>query len=145
MIAEIHLRDAIARADLDLDPLSRRGFPGSPNGSGRRETTCEPWRNAIELQPIQEFEYGDPEEYHWGYMPVNYFSLSSAYARDPSNATGVAEFREMVNACHEQGLAVILDVVYNHLGEPNALYRIDKQYYFGWTPTMTPQTGVAWE
>lgn len=131
VIAEIHVRDAIAQADFDLDPLERRGFSGftrwiRQEGNYLRTLGV----NAIELQPIQEFEYGNPEEYHWGYMPVNYFSLSSAYTRDPSTASGVAEFREMVDACHEQGFAVILDVVYNHLGEPNALYRIDKQYYF---------------
>ena len=131
VIAEIHVRDAIAKADLKLDPVARRGFTGftrwiRSEGNYLRSLGV----NAIELQPIQEFEYGDPDEYHWGYMPVNYFSLSSAYAADPSCASGMDEFRELVQACHDEGLAVILDVVYNHLGEPNALYRIDKQYYF---------------
>jgi isoamylase len=49
----------------------------------------------------------------WGYNSLNFFTPESRYAGvDP-----VAEFRDMVNAVHEAGIEVILDVVYNHTAE----------------------------
>src|SRR5690606_15958679 len=50
--------------------------------------------------------------------------------RDATRASQVRELQEMVEAFHRNGIAVILDVVYNHVGEPNHLFRIDKLYYF---------------
>jgi len=48
---------------------------------------------------------------------------------DSSGASQVVELQEAVQAFHRNGIAVILDVVYNHVGEPNHLFRIDKLYY----------------
>jgi maltooligosyltrehalose trehalohydrolase len=68
---------------------------------------------AIELMPVAEF----PGERNWGYDGVYPFSVHHAYG-------GPAGLKRLVNACHEVGLAVILDVVYNHLGpEGNYLAR----------------------
>ncbi len=68
---------------------------------------------AIELMPVAEF----PGERNWGYDGVYPFSVHHAYG-------GPAGLKRLVNACHEAGLAVILDVVYNHLGpEGNYLSR----------------------
>jgi maltooligosyltrehalose trehalohydrolase len=68
---------------------------------------------AIELMPVAEF----PGERNWGYDSVYPFSAHHAYG-------GPAGLKRLVNACHEAGLAVILDVVYNHLGpEGNYLSR----------------------
>jgi maltooligosyltrehalose trehalohydrolase len=68
---------------------------------------------AIELMPIAEF----PGERNWGYDGVYPFSVHHAYG-------GPEGLKRLVNACHRMGLAVILDVVYNHLGpEGNYLTR----------------------
>ena len=68
---------------------------------------------AIELMPIAEF----PGDRNWGYDGVYPFSVHHAYG-------GPAGLKRLVNACHVAGLAVILDVVYNHLGpEGNYLSR----------------------
>jgi maltooligosyltrehalose trehalohydrolase len=68
---------------------------------------------AIELMPVAEF----PGYRNWGYDGVYPFSAHHAYG-------GPAGLKRLVNACHEAGLAVILDVVYNHLGpEGNYLSR----------------------
>lgn len=73
---------------------------------------------SIELMPVQAFI----DEHHlsilglrnyWGYNAINFFAPMSRYAQqDP-----VAEFRAMVDALHDAGLEVILDVAYNHTGE----------------------------
>ncbi len=86
--------------------------------------------NAIELQPIQENDSESREAYHWGYMTANYFSPASSYASDPGSGSQIEEFRSLVSSFHRRGLAVILDVVYNHVGEPAHLMFVDKLYYF---------------
>ncbi|MEX2583527.1 MAG: malto-oligosyltrehalose trehalohydrolase, partial [Gemmatimonadota bacterium] len=61
--------------------------------------------NAIEVMPIANF----PGSRNWGYDGVNLFAPATAYG-------GVDGFKALVDAAHGHGLAVILDVVYNHLG-----------------------------
>lgn len=85
--------------------------------------------NALELLPCAEFEHAAKDEYHWGYMPVNAFAVANSYASAPG-AAAIEEFRDLVRACHEAGLAVIMDVVLNHFGSPNGLGAIDEPYYY---------------
>jgi maltooligosyltrehalose trehalohydrolase len=59
----------------------------------------------IELMPVAEFSGSRG----WGYDGADLYAPHHAYG-------GPAELKRLVNACHERGLAVILDVVYNHLG-----------------------------
>lgn len=61
--------------------------------------------NAVEVMPPFEFA-GD---YSWGYNPAHPFAIESAYG-------GPDAFKTFIKACHKQGIAVILDVVYNHFG-----------------------------
>jgi len=131
VIAEAHVRDLVDRAPVKLAVAERRGF------TGLRKWVESPGFylhhlgiNAVELQPVQEFDNRTPEEYHWGYMTNNYFAPESSYALDPARASGITELQELVAAFHRRGIAVILDVVYNHVGEPAHLMLIDKLYYF---------------
>jgi pullulanase/glycogen debranching enzyme len=127
VILEGHVRDLLG--------LAR----GAPAAGGYRELTRfvrtrgnylrSLGVNALELLPCAEFEHGAAEEYHWGYMPVSAFGVANAYASAPG-AVAVEEFRELVRACHEAGLAVIMDVVLNHFGSPNGLGAIDEPYYY---------------
>lgn len=131
VVAEAHVRDLLAKAPLELSPMERRGFAGLAKWIRRPDFYLKRLGvNAVELQPVQEFDDRDPDEYHWGYMPVNWFAPESSYATAPTEGSQVREFREVVQAFHEQGMAVILDVVYNHVGEPNHLLFLDKHYYF---------------
>ena len=132
VILEAHVRDLIQHAPVPLDEEERLGFTGlkkwiEAEGSYLRSIGI----NAVELQPVQE--YGDhyaKEQYHWGYMPVNFFAPESSYALVPELGSQIEEFQELIETFHAHGIAVILDVVYNHVGEPNNLLHIDKQYYF---------------
>jgi maltooligosyltrehalose trehalohydrolase len=60
---------------------------------------------AVEIMPVAEF----PGERNWGYDGVLLFAPTHAYGTPD-------DFRALIDACHQRGLAVILDVVYNHLG-----------------------------
>jgi len=131
VIAEAHVRDLVAHAPIPLAPQERLGFAGLAKWVERPDFYLKRLGvNCVELQPVQEFDNRTTEEYHWGYMPVNWFSPASAYASEPARASQVEEFRELVAAFHRQGMAVIVDVVYNHQGEPSHLMFIDKHYYF---------------
>ncbi len=136
VIVEAHVRDLIKYAPIALDDDERRGFAAlrtwiQAEGSYLKSLGI----NAVELQPIHEFGDHYPKDpYHWGYMPVNFFSPDSSYALDPERGSQIEEFQELVAASHQQGLAVILDVVYNHFGVPNHLLHIDKYYYFDLGP-----------
>lgn len=59
--------------------------------------------NAIELMPVQEFDGNDS----WGYNPAFFFAMDKAYGTDRM-------YKQFIDACHQRGMAVILDVVYNH-------------------------------
>ena len=60
--------------------------------------------NAIELMPVNEFSGNES----WGYNPTFYFALDKAYGTKD-------KFKEFIDLCHQNGIAIILDVVYNHL------------------------------
>lgn len=61
--------------------------------------------NAIELMPVGQF----PGSRNWGYDGVFPFAVQHSYG-------GAEGLKRLVNACHQEGIAVVLDVVYNHIG-----------------------------
>jgi maltooligosyltrehalose trehalohydrolase len=74
--------------------------------------------NAIEIMPISQFPGGR----NWGYDGVFPFAPQNSYG-------GVDGLKRLVNACHKKGVAVVLDVVYNHMG-PEGNYLNDYGPYF---------------
>lgn len=57
----------------------------------------------------------DVPQYNWGYDPLNYNVPEGSYSTDPTDpSTRIREFKQMVMACHQAGIRVVLDVVYNH-------------------------------
>jgi len=74
--------------------------------------------NAIEIMPAAQFPGGR----NWGYDGVLLFAVQNTYG-------GAHALQQLVNACHQRGIAVILDVVYNHLG-PEGNYMADFGHFF---------------
>ena len=130
-ILECHVRDLLRNAPVRLSAKERLGFAGVAKFVRQKDSYLRTLGvNTLEFQPIQQFDSPSREEYHWGYMTNNFFAPCAWYGTGPEAASQNREFPEMVAACHEQDLAVIIDVVYNHLGEPPNLLFIDKAYYF---------------
>ncbi len=74
--------------------------------------------NAIEVMPIMEF----PGDFSWGYNPSHPFAVESIYG-------GPDGFKQFVKAAHKHGIAIIVDIVYNHFGPGDLdLWRFD-----GWS------------
>ncbi len=75
----------------------------------------------LHLLPV--YDYGSVDERHpekpqfnWGYDPVNFNVPEGSYSTDPFNgAVRVKEMKEMVKGLHDNGISVIMDVVYNHV------------------------------
>lgn len=75
--------------------------------------------NAIELMPVADF----PGRWNWGYDGVDLWAPAQVYG-------GPRALQRLVDAAHSQGLAVILDVVYNHLGPDGNYLRAYSDHYF---------------
>ena len=85
--------------------------------------------NAIEIMPVAQF----PGDRNWGYDGVYPFAVQNSYG-------GPEGLKRLVDACHQQGIAVILDVVYNHFG-PEGNYMSHFGPYF--TETYRTPWGSA--
>ena len=80
--------------------------------------------NAIELMPVTEFEGNQS----WGYNPVLYFALDRAYGKPE-------DFKRLVDECHKRGIAVIMDMVFNHTNGSNPMVKL-----YPWTSSDKSQT-----
>ena len=134
IIYEMHHRDfSIARPDAQHP--------------GKFLALTEPWAikhlqdlgiNAVHILP--SYDYGsvdetrlDEPQYNWGYDPVNYNVPEGGYSTDPYNPISrIKEFKQMVQALHQAGISVILDVVYNHTYdiEHSNFQRTYPDYYY---------------
>ncbi len=70
----------------------------------------------VEFLPLNEFDSKQNGINHWGYMPLDYFSLARRYAYDKSYGNILNEFRQMIDEFHKNDIKVCLDMVYNHTG-----------------------------
>ncbi|MET8830987.1 pullulanase-type alpha-1,6-glucosidase [Streptomyces sp. NPDC004610] len=79
-------------------------------------------------------EIAAKDAYNWGYDPYHYTVPEGSYATDPDGTARTVQFREMVKALNEDGLGVVMDVVYNHTAasgqaKTSVLDRIVPGYY----------------
>lgn len=81
---------------------------------------------AIEIMPVAQFPGGR----NWGYDGVYLYAVQNSYG-------GPHGLKRLVNACHEHGMAVILDVVYNHLGP-------EGNYLGQYAPYFTQRYKTPW-
>ncbi len=104
--------------------------------------------NCVELMPIFEFdEFENSREVdgrtlynYWGYSTVNFFAPKAGYASSAPFGLEADELKAMIKRFHQNGIQVILDVVFNHTAEgnekgPTISYRgIDNRTYYLLTP-----------
>lgn len=104
--------------------------------------------NAVELMPIFEFDEAinarevDGKQLldYWGYNPVTFFSPNTSYTAAVEYNREGKELKELIKALHENGIEVILDVVFNHTAEGNesgpviSFKGFDNKVYYMLTP-----------
>lgn len=158
IIYEMHLRDMTAHPSSGAKrPGTYKGLI-EKGITGGIEYINKLGVNAVEFLPLQEFgnieipfnknffgrknTWNPYETDHWGYMTASFFAPDSYYSDGGKNikwkswsgfkAKQINEFKDVVKEFHKNGIAVIMDVVYNHLSEYEIgnLKEIDKEYYF---------------
>jgi len=157
VIYEAHLRDLTAHGSSGVEQSgSYLGLTEEGRRGGLKYLKTL-GINAVEFLPLQDFgnmeipynvetegltnTWNPYERNHWGYMTSYFFAPESYYASQGSMNPGeyngiqgqqVTEFKDMVKALHREGIAVIMDVVYNHVSQydQNCFKLIDKKYYF---------------
>lgn len=104
--------------------------------------------NAVELMPV--FEFNELEDArvidgktlynYWGYNTVNFFSPNTSYSAEQEYNREGNELKQLIRVLHENGIEVILDVVFNHTAEGNeqgsafSFKGIDNNVYYMLTP-----------
>ncbi|PYQ56592.1 MAG: glycogen debranching enzyme GlgX [Acidobacteria bacterium] len=81
---------------------------------------------AVELLPVHQFIHDSllverGLRNYWGYNSIGYLAVHNAYSSGGQLGQQVQEFKQMVKTLHDEGIEVILDVVYNHTAEGNQL------------------------
>ena len=89
--------------------------------------------NAVQLIPI--FDQANDEtnvKFNWGYNPLNYNALEGAYSSDAYDGYArIREFKNLVKAYNDEGIEIIMDVVYNHVnGAINSNFDVLAQNYY---------------
>ena len=128
VLYELHVRDlSMHRSSriknrgkyLGLTESGKRTKSGMPTGLDHIKSMGI---THLHLLPVFDFGFTDESrrspQFNWGYDPVNFNVPEGSYSTDPYNgAVRVAEFKQMVKTLHDNGISVVMDVVYNHVYE----------------------------
>ncbi|WP_052078587.1 pullulanase [Spirochaeta lutea] len=156
IIWEAHVRD------LTVDP-SIEGELSAPFGTfqaiiDRLEYIQSLGVTHIQLLPVMSYKWGDDyatrqremeysakdNNYNWGYDPHSYFSLSGMYSENPDDPERrIEEFKALVQAIHDRGMGVILDVVFNHTADLRIFEDLAPGYYHFMDADGTPRTSFG--
>mgnify|MGYP002624733637 CR=1 FL=1 len=152
VIWEVHVRDFSNRIADSKYPGKYLAFTekGLKNASGEAvgvDYLVDLGVTHVHLQPVYDYatvkEDSDKAQFNWGYDPKNYNAPEGSYSTDPYHGeVRINEFKQMVQALHEDGLAVVMDVVYNHTYDGNANFnKIVPYYYYRYTATGENSNG----
>ena len=125
VIYEMHYRDMTAHASAGSSyagkylGMAERGTRSAEGLATGLDHLVEMGYTHIHLLPTADFgsidESKPTDQYNWGYEPKNYNAPEGTYATDAATPeTRIRELKTLVKAMHDAGLAVVLDVVYNH-------------------------------
>lgn len=144
VIYELHIRDFSADPNsgmsqkgkyLAFTEIGTRNSFGDPTGIDYLKTlgiTHVHLMPAFDYSTVDETKLSEPQ-YNWGYDPKNFNVPEGSYSSDPYHGEiRVMEFKRMVQALHENGIRVVMDVVYNHTTEnvESNFNRIVPGYYY---------------
>ncbi len=98
---------------------------------------------SFDYASVDESKTGANAQFNWGYDPKNYNVPEGSYSTDPTDgAKRVNEFKQMVQALHNRGIGVIMDVVYNHTYDLGSNFnKIVPYYYYRFTSSGAPSNG----
>lgn len=156
IIYELHVRDATISEESGASHkgkflgLTEKGTT-TPNGfSTGLSYIKELGVTHVQILPINDFarvdELKPDDSYNWGYDPLYFHTPEGSYATDAADPfSRIRECKEMIRAFHQEGLSVILDVVYNHVFdfESSPFENLVPGYYFRFHPDGTLSNGTG--
>ena len=147
VVWEIHVRDFSIDVSSGVSEANRGKYLAftegntTVNGAGKI-ASCVDYLvehnvNCVQLMPIEDFASIDETDArvnrNWGYDPKNYNVPEGSYSSDPYNGnTRITEFKMLVQALHDRGISVVMDVVYNHtfVREGSPFSKTVPKYYY---------------
>ncbi|EHN58820.1 type I pullulanase [Oenococcus kitaharae] len=157
LIYELHIRDFTTSPSSGIDQQFRGKYlgavqTGSTNPASSKATGIDYLKqigiNYVQIQPFFDFatvdENNPSSKYNWGYDPKNYNVPEGSYASNPNDPyCRLIETKEMIQGFHDQGIGVIMDVVYNHvfLVDQSSLDATVPGYYFRHNPDGSLSNG----
>ena len=144
IIWEVHVRDfsnkiAASKYKGKYLAFTERGLKNSAGISVGVDYLLELGITHVHLLPVYDYatvnEAAPDSQFNWGYDPKNYNVPEGSYSTNPyDGAVRVNEYKQMVQALHQAGIGVVMDVVYNHTYDANSsLNRIVPYYYYRYT------------
>ncbi|MEQ6389057.1 pullulanase [Bacillaceae bacterium S4-13-58] len=143
IIYEVHVRDFTSDPSIEKD-LKKARWGSYKAFIEKLDYLKSMGVTHVQLLPIMAWYYGDEtnmserelaysaggNQYNWGYDPHSYFSPDGAYSEDPTDAKlRIKETKELIDAIHDAGMGVVLDVVYTHMAQTSTLNDIVPDYY----------------
>lgn len=146
IIYEVHIKD-FSFAESSGIPKEYRGkykaftINDSTLNNAGKKPTCMAYLKQLGVTHVHllpSYDFGSVDEtkdfdtqFNWGYDPENYNVPEGSYATDAQDGrVRIREFKEMVQALHEAGIGVIMDVVYNHTYSTDSCFQKTVPYYY---------------
>ncbi len=144
---ELHIKDFSYDASSGVSEANRGKYLAfteegtTLNGEGNVSTCIDYLKElgitTVQLNPAYDFESVneaavDNSAFNWGYDPQNYNVPEGSYSSNPYDGNvRINEFKQMVQALHNAGISVVMDVVYNHTFSTNSCFQktVPNYYY----------------
>ncbi|MGN0558742.1 MAG: type I pullulanase [Acutalibacteraceae bacterium] len=144
---EVHVRDFTIDSSSGISTENKGKYLGFTEGgsklNGKKteistgiDYLVEQGINCVQIMPVYDFGSVDETKSggrNWGYDPVNYNVPEGSYSTNPYDGNvRITEFKQMIQALHNRGISVIMDVVYNHTytTEGSCFEKTVPGYYF---------------
>ena len=145
---EIHVKDFSWDENSGVSAANRGKYMAftetgtTLNGEGQISTCIDYLKNlgitTVQINPFYDFhtvdEAGDDDQFNWGYDPENYNVPEGSYSSNPYDGNvRIKECKAMIQALHEAGISVVMDVVYNHTyscDKNDSCFQASVPYYY---------------
>ena len=158
VIYEMHIRDISKSPSSGVAEHLRGTFLGACQSGTRNsqgdQTTFDYIRNlginVVQLQPVsdrhKDYDENGQVTYNWGYDPQNYNAPETSFSSNPDDpGQAIRDLKTMIQAYHDAGISVTLDVVYNHIYSTfdSAFQSTVPDYYYRMNPNGSFQNGTG--
>lgn len=158
VIYEMHVRDLTKSSSSGVSKKYRGTFlgacqKGTKNRSGQAtgfDYIQSLGINVVQLQPIsdrhKEYDWHGNVTYNWGYDPQNYNAPETSFSTNPTKPSqGMRDLKTMIQAYHDAGISVVIDVVYNHIYSTydSPFQATMPDYYYRMNPDGSFQNGTG--